>query len=89
VGTLLWRRLQKRFGGKDSQVVKVRRGDHTPKRGCEGTAQHQMQLKIAVQGMDIPAMTFEGNMADEREFDEGRVSGSSSSSLLEHSASTR
>jgi benzoyl-CoA reductase subunit B len=42
-------------------------------RGCEGTAQHQMQLKIALQEMGIPAMTFEGNMADEREFDEGRV----------------
>jgi benzoyl-CoA reductase subunit B len=42
-------------------------------RGCEGTAQHQMQLKIALQEMGIPVMTFEGNMADEREFDEGRV----------------
>lgn len=42
-------------------------------RGCEGTAQHQMQLKIALQRLGIPVMTFEGNMADEREFDEGRV----------------
>ncbi len=42
-------------------------------RGCEGTAQHQMQMKIALQEMGIPVLTYEGNMADEREFDEGRV----------------
>ncbi len=42
-------------------------------RGCEGTAQHQMEMKIALQGMGIPVMTFEGNMADEREFDEART----------------
>jgi benzoyl-CoA reductase subunit B len=42
-------------------------------RGCEGTAQHQMQMKQALQKMGLPVMTFEGNMADEREFDEGRA----------------
>jgi len=42
-------------------------------RGCEGTAQHQMEMKIALQNMGLPVMTFEGNMADEREFDEARV----------------
>jgi benzoyl-CoA reductase subunit B len=42
-------------------------------RGCEGTAQHQMEMKIAVQNLGLPVMTFEGNMADEREFDEGRT----------------
>ena len=42
-------------------------------RGCEGTAQHQMEMKIALQNMRLPVMTFEGNMADEREFDEGRT----------------
>ncbi len=42
-------------------------------RGCEGTAQHQMEMKIALQNMGLPVMTFEGNMADEREFDEGRT----------------
>jgi benzoyl-CoA reductase subunit B len=42
-------------------------------RGCEGTAQHQMEMKIAVQKLGLPVMTFEGNMADEREFDEGRT----------------
>jgi benzoyl-CoA reductase subunit B len=41
-------------------------------RGCEGTAQHQMEMKIALQNMGLPTLTFEGNMADEREFDEGR-----------------
>jgi benzoyl-CoA reductase subunit B len=42
-------------------------------RGCEGTAQHQMEMKIAVQNMGLPVLTFEGNMADERQFDEGRT----------------
>ena len=42
-------------------------------RGCEGTAQHQMEMKIAVQNLGLPVMTFEGNMADEREFNEGRT----------------
>ena len=42
-------------------------------RGCEGTAQHQMELKIALQKMGLPVMTFEGNMADERRFDEPRT----------------
>ncbi|MDH5695870.1 MAG: 2-hydroxyacyl-CoA dehydratase, partial [Dehalococcoidia bacterium] len=42
-------------------------------RGCEGTAQHQMEMKIALQKLGLPVMTFEGNMADEREFDEGRT----------------
>jgi len=42
-------------------------------RGCEGTAQHQMEMKIALQKMKLPVMTFEGNMADEREFDEART----------------
>ncbi|NVL92231.1 MAG: benzoyl-CoA reductase, bzd-type, subunit O [Desulfobacterales bacterium] len=42
-------------------------------RGCEGTAQHQMEMKIALQEIGLPVMTFEGNMADEREFDEARA----------------
>ncbi|OGP55280.1 MAG: hypothetical protein A2Y65_04025 [Deltaproteobacteria bacterium RBG_13_52_11] len=42
-------------------------------RGCEGTAQHQMQMRLAVQKLGLPTMTFEGNMADEREFDEGKA----------------
>ena len=39
-------------------------------RGFEGTAQHQMEMRNALAKMGIPVMTFEGNMADEREFDE-------------------
>jgi benzoyl-CoA reductase subunit B len=42
-------------------------------RGCEGTAQHQMEMKNALAKMGLPVMTFEGNMADEREFDEART----------------
>ncbi|MBI2979337.1 MAG: benzoyl-CoA reductase, bzd-type, subunit O [Chloroflexi bacterium] len=41
-------------------------------RGCEGTAMHQMELKIALQETGLPVMTYEGNMADAREFDEAR-----------------
>ena len=42
-------------------------------RGCEGTAQHQMEMKNALAKMGLPVMTFEGNMADERDFDEVRT----------------
>ena len=41
-------------------------------RGCEGTANHQMEVKIALANTGMPVMTFEGNMADERQFDEAR-----------------
>jgi benzoyl-CoA reductase subunit B len=41
-------------------------------RGCEGTAQHQMETKIALSKM-VPTMSYEGNMADDREFDEART----------------
>jgi len=42
-------------------------------RGCEGTAQHQMEMKIALQNAGLPVLTFEGNMADQRQFDEART----------------
>ena len=42
-------------------------------RGCEGSAQHQMEMKNALAKLGLPVMTFEGNMADEREFDETRT----------------
>ena len=42
-------------------------------RGCEGTAQHQMEMRNALAKTGMPVMTFEGNMADEREFDEART----------------
>jgi hypothetical protein len=41
--------------------------------GCEGTALHQMQLKRSSSEMELPMMTDEGNMADEREFAESRI----------------
>lgn len=41
-------------------------------RGCEGTAMHQMELKIALAETGLPVMTYEGNCADAREFDEAR-----------------
>lgn len=42
-------------------------------RGCEGTAQHQMEMKNTLAKMGLPVMTFEGNTADEREFHEVRT----------------
>jgi len=42
-------------------------------RGYEGTAQHQMEMKNGLSKLGMPVMTFEGNMADEREFDEART----------------
>jgi benzoyl-CoA reductase subunit B len=42
-------------------------------RGCEGSALHQMEMKNALQKMGLPVLTYEGNMADDREFDEART----------------
>ena len=42
-------------------------------RGCEGSAQHQMEMKNALAKMGMPVMTFAGNMAGEREFNEART----------------
>ena len=42
-------------------------------RGCEGKTQHQMEVKNALAKLGMPVMTFEGNMTDEREFDEVRT----------------
>jgi benzoyl-CoA reductase subunit B len=42
-------------------------------RGCEGTAQHQMEMKNGLAKLGMAVMTFEGNMADEREFDEAQT----------------
>lgn len=38
-------------------------------RGCEGTAVGQMELKSFLSQQGIPCMTYEGNLADTREFD--------------------
>jgi len=38
-------------------------------RGCEGTAVGQMELRYFLAEQNIPTLTYEGNMADDREFD--------------------
>jgi benzoyl-CoA reductase subunit B len=40
-------------------------------RGCEGLSVGIAENRLALQGAGYPVMTFEGNMGDEREFDEG------------------
>jgi benzoyl-CoA reductase subunit B len=42
-------------------------------RGCEGLSCGIMENKLGISKAGIPVMTFEGNMGDEREFDEKRV----------------
>lgn len=42
-------------------------------RGCEGTAFGQMEARLALQKAGIPVMTYEGNMADKREFNEAQT----------------
>jgi benzoyl-CoA reductase subunit B len=39
-------------------------------RGCEGLSVGIAENRLALQGAGYPVMTFEGNMGDEREFDE-------------------
>nr|MDP2190086.1 2-hydroxyacyl-CoA dehydratase family protein [Rhodoferax sp.] len=39
-------------------------------RGCEGTSMGIMENKLGLAKTGIPIMTYEGNMGDEREFDE-------------------
>jgi benzoyl-CoA reductase subunit B len=42
-------------------------------RGCEGLSLGIMENRGGIAKAGVPIMTFEGNMGDEREFDEGRV----------------
>jgi len=42
-------------------------------RGCEGLSCGIAENRLAIAEADIPVMTFEGNMGDEREFDEGKT----------------
>lgn len=42
-------------------------------RGCEGTAVGQMELNRFMNDQKIPCMTYEGNVADAREFDRERT----------------
>jgi len=42
-------------------------------RGCEGLSLGIMENRLAIAQAGVPVMTFEGNMGDEREFDEVRT----------------
>lgn len=42
-------------------------------RGCEGTGENTMENRLALINAGYPVLTYEGNMADKREFDEGEV----------------
>jgi len=42
-------------------------------RGCEGLSLGIAENRLALQKAGYPVMTFEGNMGDEREFDETRT----------------
>lgn len=42
-------------------------------RGCEGLTQGAMENRLALMESGLPVMTYEGNMGDKREFDEGQV----------------
>ncbi|MFN3821562.1 MAG: 2-hydroxyacyl-CoA dehydratase, partial [bacterium] len=42
-------------------------------RGCEGLSCGIMENRLAIAEAGIPVMTFEGNMGDEREFDEAKT----------------
>jgi benzoyl-CoA reductase subunit B len=42
-------------------------------RGCEGLSCGIMENRLGIAKTGVPLMTFEGNMGDEREFDEKRV----------------
>lgn len=42
-------------------------------RGCEGLTQGAMENRLALVESGLPVMTYEGNMGDQREFDEGQT----------------
>ena len=42
-------------------------------RGCEGLTQGAMENRLALIESGLPVMTYEGNMGDKREFDEGQT----------------
>ncbi|MDZ4247626.1 MAG: 2-hydroxyacyl-CoA dehydratase family protein, partial [Dehalococcoidia bacterium] len=42
-------------------------------RGCEGTAYGQMEARLSLIDAKVPVMTYEGNMADRREFNESQT----------------
>lgn len=42
-------------------------------RGCEGVSLGAMENRLGLARAGVPVMTYEGNMGDDREFDEGRT----------------
>jgi len=42
-------------------------------RGCRGTSLAQLEGRLSLMEAGIPVMTYEGNMADAREFDEAQT----------------
>jgi benzoyl-CoA reductase subunit B len=42
-------------------------------KGCEGTSIGQLEARLNLLARNIPVMTYEGNMGDERDFDLGRT----------------
>jgi benzoyl-CoA reductase subunit B len=42
-------------------------------RGCEGLTVGSMENRLGLIEAGVPVMTYEGNMADEKEFDERRT----------------
>ena len=42
-------------------------------RGCEGLSLEIAENRLAILEAGVPVMTFEGNLGDEREFDEART----------------
>jgi benzoyl-CoA reductase subunit B len=65
--------------GKNELIKRLAREWHVDgavihlNRGCEGLAVGQMELRLALLEAGIPVMTYEGNVADPREFDEART----------------
>jgi len=61
--------------GKHKRILDIIKNWHTDgviihlNRGCEGTAVGQMELAGFLAEEGIPCMTYEGNLADSREFD--------------------
>jgi len=65
--------------GKHKRVLDICKNWHADgviihlNRGCEGTAVGQMELNRFLADQHIPCMTYEGNLADAREFDYERT----------------
>ncbi|MDO8691385.1 MAG: 2-hydroxyacyl-CoA dehydratase family protein, partial [Dehalococcoidia bacterium] len=64
---------------KSSQVLEMAQQWHADgiilhlNRGCEGLSQGALENRMALLESGLPVMTYEGNMGDKREFDEGQT----------------